>query len=86
MFWWPFPIFQFLTCARLGYPLVDWFYPVHPLPRRVLVAAHYLTMLGRLAGVPFPLPERCDVQTPERLVGRGWPSSSAWASHWFSGP
>ena len=66
--WWPVPVNWLLLCAKLGQPTVGWFYPVHPLPRPVSLVARHLRLLGRLAGHSFPLPRRCDLDEPERLV------------------
>jgi hypothetical protein len=66
--WWPVPINWLLLCAKLGQPTVGWYYPVHPLPPPVSLMARYLRLYGRLAGHAFPLPERCDLDRPERLV------------------
>jgi phenylacetate-coenzyme A ligase PaaK-like adenylate-forming protein len=57
-----------LLCAKLGQPTAGWFYPVHPLPPLVSLMARYVRLYGRLAGHRFPLPERCDLDRPERLV------------------
>jgi hypothetical protein len=67
-FWWPVPVQHMIMYGMLGYPVTGWFYPVHPLPIMATVAARYLAAVGRLAGYDFPLPERCDLSTPERMV------------------
>lgn len=67
-FWWPVAVLGIIAIAKLGHPMAGWFYPVHPLPRLVHVAAHYLAFLGSLSGHRFPLPERFDLDQPERVV------------------
>jgi len=66
--WWPVPWAQILASARLGNPTLRWFYPVHPLPPIVRLAAQYMAAVGRAGGVRLPLPERCDLENPEPLV------------------
>jgi hypothetical protein len=67
-FWRPIPTAQNIVFGMLGHSAIGWFYPVHPLPRRVHLFARYMDVLGRLGGYPFPLPQRCDLTTPEPLV------------------
>jgi hypothetical protein len=66
--WWPVPMAQILASARLGNPTLRWFYPVHPLPPMVRLAARYIALVGRLAGCRLPRPERCDLERPEPLA------------------
>jgi hypothetical protein len=68
LFRWPVPFHWMIGAARLGQPAEAWFYPVHPLPGRVIAAAHGLSLLGRLGGFRFPTPRRCDLATPEVVV------------------
>jgi hypothetical protein len=67
-YWWPVAFPRMIEIARLGFSIEGWFYPVHPLPTVVALAAHYLRVLGRLGGQSFPLPERCDLETAEQMV------------------
>ena len=67
--WWPVPIHRILGFSKLGHPVDRWFYPVASLPRPVHLAASFLALLGRLGGRRLPLPEHCDLTTPERVVG-----------------
>jgi hypothetical protein len=54
--------------ARLGQPALRWVYPVHPVPTLMPWVGRYLALLGRLSGHRFPLPERCDLASPEPLI------------------
>jgi hypothetical protein len=67
-FWWPIALPRMAAVARIGCPVVGWFYPVHPLPKLAHLMAYYQALLGRLGGYRFPLPERCDLETPEQMV------------------
>lgn len=66
--WWPVPMAQLISSARMGNPTLRWFYPVHPLPAIARLAAYYVAGVGRLAGVRLPLPERCDLERPAPLA------------------
>ena len=68
VFWWPAPFHSMLASARTGQLPIAWFYPLHPLPLVVRVAGLYLSLLSRLAGRPFPLPQRGDLDAPEPMV------------------
>lgn len=66
--WWGVPFTHLVMFPRIGYPSVGWFYPVHPLPPEVPLAARYLRLLGRAGGCPLPLPIRCDLDDPGPIV------------------
>ncbi len=66
--WWPMALPHSLLFAKLGRPMIGWFYPVHPLPPAALAAAEYVRVLGRLAGVTLPRPQRCDLTAASDLV------------------
>lgn len=68
VFWWPVALPRMAMVAKLGYPVAGWFYPVHPLPRRVHLAAWHQALLGRLVGHRFPRPVRCDLEHAEQLA------------------
>ena len=67
-FWWPVPVAQSLMFARIGRPSVGWFYPVHPLPRTVPLAAGYVRWIARTVGHAMPRPQRCDLDTPGPIL------------------
>jgi hypothetical protein len=67
-FWRPIPMAQAIVFGMLGHPALGWFYPVHPLPASVHLAARYLRVLGQSAGYTFPLPRRCDLARPDLLA------------------
>ena len=66
--WWPSGPPWFLLAARVGLATPAWYYPVHPLPRVLWLAAAQLKLLGQLGGHVFPLPRRCDLDSPEPLL------------------
>lgn len=66
--WWGVPFTHLVMFPRIGRTSVGWFYPVHPLPRIVPIAARYLCLLGSLAGASLPLPRRSDLADPEPIV------------------
>jgi hypothetical protein len=66
--WWPVAVIWITLAGKLGYPALGWFYPVHPLPPLASLPARYLALVGALLGFRFPLPEHCDLTTPERLL------------------
>jgi hypothetical protein len=66
--WWPVAVIWITLASKLGYPALGWFYPVHPLPPLASLPARYLAVVGTLLGFRFPLPEHCDLTTPERLL------------------
>ena len=68
VFWLFIPTQWLLTFAKLGHPVVGWFYPLRPLPVRARLGARYLELLGRLGGHRFPPPRFCDLQQTDHLA------------------
>jgi hypothetical protein len=66
--WMPSPINWLLVCAKLRQPVAGWFFPLHPIPRRVRISARYLATLWRLGGHRFSPPMLCELQHPERMA------------------
>lgn len=67
-YWWPVAIYWCFIAARMDRPTASWFYPVHPLPRVVTLAARYLALVARLHGGRLPVPQRADLDRPEQMV------------------
>lgn len=69
-----------LRFAKMGRLPIAWFYPIRPLPFRVLAAGYCLAIVGRVVGCRLPRPVFLDFQDPGRMVawlvdrlGRGRP-------------
>jgi hypothetical protein len=54
--------------AKLGRPVLAWFYPVDRLSARHRAVSHYIALLGRLASHTLPPPRFIDVAEPERVA------------------
>ena len=54
--------------AKLGRPVLGWFYPVDGLSSRNRAVSRYIALLGRLAAHALPSPRFLDVAEPERLA------------------
>jgi hypothetical protein len=67
-FWWPSAGQHLIAARRAGMPAPMWFYPVHPLPWPVWVAAVHQRLVGALAGHAFPLPHRGDLERPTAVL------------------
>jgi hypothetical protein len=67
-FWSPGPLHWLFSSAKLGQPVIAWFYPLHPFPLAVRLLARYLVPLGLAAGHRFPIPERADLERPDWMV------------------
>ena len=67
-FWWPVPTSLTILSGMLGYPVLAWRYPVHPLPLVAAGAFRYLALVARLGGFRVPPPVYCDLVEPEPLA------------------
>src|SRR3990170_1794038 len=54
--------------AKLGRPVLAWFYPVGPLSLKHKAVSRYLVLLSRLAGRPLPPPRLLDIRDPGGLA------------------
>jgi hypothetical protein len=57
-----------LRLAKVGQPPIAWFYPVGPLPFRILAAGWCLAIVSRVLGCPLPGPLFLDLQDSGRMV------------------
>jgi hypothetical protein len=54
--------------AKLGRPVLAWFYPVDALSARHRAVSTYIALLGRFGSHPLPAPRFVDVAQPERVA------------------
>jgi hypothetical protein len=66
--WMPSPINWLLVCAKLRQPVAGWFFPLHPIPRRVRISARHLSIFWRSGGHRFTRPVLCELQHLERMA------------------
>ena len=68
IFWLTNPIIQMLNYLKLGQDTEGWLYPIHPLPFRAQLGAHYFVRMARLNGRRLPMPRFLDMQDASRLA------------------
>jgi hypothetical protein len=66
--WLTAPLQQLLRHAKVGPPMVAWFYPLKPLPWKIRAAGRCLQIFGRLVSCPLPGPAWNDLQEPGRMA------------------